>query len=92
VPPAERPAVKRFMDAFDVTQKIDERSDPGLVTDYLQQRFAIAGTPDECAARIATLAQRGITNFLLTLPPKVYHQVMRNWATDVMPLVNRLSL
>ena len=72
VPPEERPGVQRFMDAFDVTKKIDERSDPGLITDYLQQRFAIAGTPEECAQRIGELARRGIKNFLLTLPPKAY--------------------
>jgi alkanesulfonate monooxygenase SsuD/methylene tetrahydromethanopterin reductase-like flavin-dependent oxidoreductase (luciferase family) len=87
VPPEERPGVQRFMDAFDVTKKIDERSDPGLITDYLQQRFAIAGTPEECAQRIGELARRGIINFLLTLPPKAYYEVMRKWATAVMPRV-----
>ena len=85
VPPEERPGVQRFMDAFDVTKKIDERSDPGLITDYLQQRFAIAGTPEECVQRIGELARRGIKNFLLTLPPKVYYEVMRKWAAAVMP-------
>ena len=75
------------MDAFDVTKKIDERSDPGLITDYLQQRFAIAGTPEECAQRIGELARRGIINFPLTLPPKAYYEVMRKWATAVMPRV-----
>jgi len=85
VPPEERLGVQRFMDAFDVTKKIDERSAPSLITDYLQQRFAIAGTPEECAERIAELASRGITNFLLTLPPKVYYPTMRQWAADVMP-------
>jgi 5,10-methylenetetrahydromethanopterin reductase len=85
VPPEERPGVQKFMDAFDVTKRIDERSDPGLITDYLQQRFAIAGTPEECAQRIGELARRGIKNFLLTLPPKVYYEVMRKWAAAVMP-------
>lgn len=87
VPPEERPGVQKFMDAFDVTKKIDERSDPGLITEYLQQRFAIAGTAEECAARIGELARRGIKHFLLTLPPKVYHAVMRKWATAVIPRV-----
>jgi alkanesulfonate monooxygenase SsuD/methylene tetrahydromethanopterin reductase-like flavin-dependent oxidoreductase (luciferase family) len=73
------------MERFDVTKKIDERSDSALITEYLQQRFAIAGTPEECAERIGELARRGIKNFLLTLPPKVYHEVMRKWAAAVMP-------
>lgn len=85
VPPEERPGVQRFMDAFDVTKKIDERSDPALVTDYLARRFAIAGTPEECAGRVKELEQRGIAKFLLTLPPKVYYEVMRQWAAEVMP-------
>lgn len=92
VPLEERPGVQRFMDAFDVTKKIDERSDPALVTDYLAQRFAIAGTPEECAARIKELEQRDITNFLLTLPPKVYYEVMRKWAAEVMPRLGADSL
>jgi len=87
VPPEERPGVQRFMAAFDVTKRIDERSDPSLVTEYLSQRFAIAGTPEECAKRIGELEQCGIRNFLLTLPPKVYYDVMRKWAAAVMPRV-----
>lgn len=87
VPPDERPGVQRFMDGFDVTKKIDERADPALVNDYLQQRFAIAGTPEECARRIGALARLGINNFLLTLPPKVYRPSMRLWSAKVMPLV-----
>jgi alkanesulfonate monooxygenase SsuD/methylene tetrahydromethanopterin reductase-like flavin-dependent oxidoreductase (luciferase family) len=73
------------MNAFDVTKPIDERSDPALVTDYLVQRFSIAGTPEDCAERIRALVRRGITNFLLTLPPKHYYEIMRRWAADVMP-------
>ena len=88
VPAGERPGVEKFMAAFDVTKKIDQRSDPALVTDYLAQRFSIAGTPAECAKRIAELVDRGITNFLLTLPPKNYCDVMRNWAAQVMPLLH----
>jgi len=92
VPPEERRGVQRFMDAFDVTRKIDERSDPGLITDYLQQRFAIAGTPEECAERIGELVRRGIKNYLLTLPPKVYYEVMRKWAAAVMPRVGAAEI
>ena len=85
VPPDERAGVQRFMDAFDVTKKIDERSDPALVTGYLSHRFSIAGTPGECIQRIRELEQVGIRRFLLTLPPVVYYDVMRQWARDVIP-------
>lgn len=85
VPPEERPGVEKFMKHFDVTKKIDQRSDPALVTDYLAQRFAIAGTPEECVARIKELERAGIGDFLLTLPPRGYGEVMRKWAQAVMP-------
>ncbi|HET7394454.1 MAG TPA: LLM class flavin-dependent oxidoreductase, partial [Candidatus Binatia bacterium] len=86
VPPEERPGVEKFMKHFDVTKRIDQRSDPALVTDYLAQRFAIAGTPAECVARIKELERAGIGSFLLTLPPKVYYDVMHRWAQTVVPL------
>jgi alkanesulfonate monooxygenase SsuD/methylene tetrahydromethanopterin reductase-like flavin-dependent oxidoreductase (luciferase family) len=73
------------MKHFDVTKKIDQRSDPALVTDYLARRFAIAGTPEECVARIKELERAGICNFLLTLPPRDYGETMRKWAEAVMP-------
>ncbi len=85
VPPEELAGVKAFMDNFDVTKKIDERSDPRLVTDYLTQRFALAGSPAECVKRIKEIEQAGIHSFLLTLPPKVYRDVMHKWAETVMP-------
>ena len=85
VPPEELAGVKAFMDNFDVTKKIDERSDPRLVTDYLTQRFALAGSPAECVKRIKEIEQAGIHSFLLTLPPKVYRDVMHQWAETVMP-------
>ncbi len=73
------------MKHFDVTKKIDQRSDPALVTDYLAQRFAIAGTPEECVERIKELEHAGIGNFLLTLPPRGYYDVMHKWARTVVP-------
>jgi alkanesulfonate monooxygenase SsuD/methylene tetrahydromethanopterin reductase-like flavin-dependent oxidoreductase (luciferase family) len=85
VPSEERPGVETFMKHFDVTKKIDQRSDPRLVTNYLTRRFAIAGTPEECVERIKELEHAGIGSFLLTLPPKVYGESMRKWAEAVMP-------
>ena len=41
----ERAGVKTFMDAFDISKPMEQRSDPALITDSLLQRFAIAGTP-----------------------------------------------
>src|SRR5262249_52753488 len=48
VPAGEVAGVRRFMEGFDISKPIEERIDPNLVTDYLLQRFTIAGTPQEC--------------------------------------------
>ena len=68
VPPDELDGVKRFMAGFDISKPLEERADPALITDYLLRRFAIAGTPDECVARIRELAEAGISHVLLTPP------------------------
>ena len=80
VPPGELDGVKRFMAGFDISKPLEERADPALskpleeradpalITDYLLRRFAIAGTPRECAARIRELAEAGVSHVLLTPP------------------------
>ena len=85
VPEQEREGVQTFMDSFDVTNRIDRRSDPHLVTEYLVQRFSIAGTPEECVERIRQLEEAGLNRILLTLPPVAYREVMTTWAGKVMP-------
>lgn len=84
VPEAERPAVQRFMDAFDITRPIEDRVPPELVSDYLVDRFAIAGTPEECVARIARLEEAGIRRLLVTPPKSDYDETMEAWGRQVM--------
>ena len=61
VPEGEAPGVKRFMDNFDISKPIEERVDPDLVTDYLLERFTIAGTPRECVDKVQRL-EAGASN------------------------------
>ena len=86
VPLEEAAGVKRFMEGFDVTKPIEERVNPGLVTDYLVERFTIAGTPEECAAKIRNLEQAGVRSLLLTPPDANYSDVMEAWGRSVIPL------
>jgi len=85
VPPEELPAIKRFMDAFDITKPLEDRIDPALVSDYLLQRFSIAGTPEECVRRVRRLEAAGVNRLMLTPPETIYNEVMEAWAKDVMP-------
>jgi 5,10-methylenetetrahydromethanopterin reductase len=84
VPPEELAGVKRFIDGFDITKPLEERGDPELVTDYLAQRFSIAGTPEECVARIKQLEEAGVRCLMVTPPDRTYNAIMEAWAKDVM--------
>jgi 5,10-methylenetetrahydromethanopterin reductase len=86
VPESEAAGVKRFMEGFDMSKPIEERVDPNLVTDYLLQRFTIAGTPQQCAARVKQLESVGIQRILLTPPNADYEETMEAWGRRVIPL------
>lgn len=83
VPPEELAGVERFMAAFDISKPIEERIDPDLVTDYLIQRFTIAGTPEECLARLRGLKEAGVRRIMVTPPNAIYDQVMEDWGRRV---------
>jgi 5,10-methylenetetrahydromethanopterin reductase len=85
VPPEELPGLKTFMENFDVTKPLEEKVDPRFVTDYLVQRFSIAGTPEECVVRVRELQQAGISRLLLTPPGKIYKETVEAWSKQVMP-------
>jgi alkanesulfonate monooxygenase SsuD/methylene tetrahydromethanopterin reductase-like flavin-dependent oxidoreductase (luciferase family) len=73
------------MENFDIAKPIEERIDPDFVTDYLLQRFTIAGTPEECRAKIRALEGEGVRRVLLTPPNSIYNEVMELWGKRVIP-------
>lgn len=83
VPEGEAAGVQRFMDNFDISKPIEERVDPSYVTDYLLERFTIAGTPEECIRKVKGLEADGIKRLLLTPPNAIYDQVMDAWGKQV---------
>jgi len=85
VPPEELDGVKTFIANFDVNKPLEEKVDPRFVTEYLVRRFSIAGTPEECVARVKELEQAGMTRLLLTPPGKIYNEMVEAWAKEVMP-------
>jgi 5,10-methylenetetrahydromethanopterin reductase len=85
VPEEERPGVQRFMDNFDISRPLEDRVPAEFVSDYLVQRFAIAGTPAECIEQVEKVASIGISSFLLTPPEYAWEEVAQRWAEDVMP-------
>jgi 5,10-methylenetetrahydromethanopterin reductase len=83
VPEGEAEGIKRFMDNFDISKPIEERVDPSFVTEYLLERFTIAGTPQECIDKVKRLEADGIKRILLTPPNAIYDQVMDAWGQRV---------
>ena len=83
VPEGEAAGVKRFMDNFDISRSIEDRVDPSFVTDYLLERFTIAGTPKECIDKVKRLEADGVQRILLTPPNAIYDQVMDAWGKQV---------
>jgi 5,10-methylenetetrahydromethanopterin reductase len=71
---------------FRFTMETVPAGDPNLVTDYLLQRFTIAGTPQECATRVKQLEAAGIKRILLTPPNTNYDAIMEAWGRRVIPL------
>lgn len=85
VPLEELASVKKFMKSFDEMKPMEERVDPSLVTDYLVQRFSIAGTAEECIARVKELEEAGVRRIMLTPSRTVYHETVEALASSVMP-------
>jgi 5,10-methylenetetrahydromethanopterin reductase len=85
VPPEELAGIKKFMAGFDVMKPMEDRVDPDLVNDYLIQRFAIAGTPNECIARIEQLKAAGVEHLMLTPARTVYNETVEAFARNVIP-------
>ncbi len=53
------------------------------LTDFLVDRFAIAGTPDECAAQIRRAVSAGARQFVITGFVSDVGQFMRRWMDEV---------
>ncbi len=79
VPSEEVAGVERFMGGFDISKPLEERIDPDLVSGYLVRRFTIAGTAEECAARVRELTGAGVKRLLLTPPEANYLEVVAAW-------------
>jgi 5,10-methylenetetrahydromethanopterin reductase len=83
VPEGEAAGVQGFMSHFDISKPIEERIDPEWITDYLLERFTIAGTPAECIAKTKRLEANGIKRILLTPPNAIYDEVLESWGNQV---------
>jgi alkanesulfonate monooxygenase SsuD/methylene tetrahydromethanopterin reductase-like flavin-dependent oxidoreductase (luciferase family) len=59
--------------------------DRAEVTAYLAERFAIAGTPDDCVAQVERGWQAGADRLLLAAITPDPRRFIERWSTEVMP-------
>jgi len=59
------------------------------LTAYLADRFAIAGTPEDCIRKIETAAEAGAGHFWMMLNVADPDNLMRGWSARVMPAFRR---
>jgi 5,10-methylenetetrahydromethanopterin reductase len=57
------------------------------LTEYLAERFAIAGTPDDCVAQVRRAVEAGADRLLLTGITPDPRRFIERWATEVMPRI-----
>ena len=69
---------------FEATKNADLVEQYGL-TDYLADRFAIAGPPDECHERIQRLSADGAQNLMIALIVPDRIAFLRQMAAEIMP-------
>ncbi len=60
-------------------------SDRAEVTAYLAERFAIAGTPDDCVAQVERAWHAGADRLLLAAITPDPRRFIERWSTEVMP-------
>ena len=86
VPVAERDGVRKLMREFD----LEKRRDPkyaALVTDYLFNRFCIAGTPTGVAQQFRALKAQGCTHVMVDLPLRTFDANLAMMIDAVLPAV-----
>jgi len=91
IPPDLVPRIKTLGERYAFTdhslpqggngQLIDEL---GLV-DYLAERFAVAGTPDDCVRKLERAIDAGARQFWMSVHFDDKQRFMRDWAERVMP-------
>jgi len=53
--------------------------------EYLAERFALIGTPDQCIARVRQMVEAGATNLLLTALVADKARLIRTLSARVLP-------
>lgn len=86
VPEQHKQSSQRLIDEFDINAWYDPKH-ASLVTDYMVDRFAIAGTAEYVAQRLAELDSSGVVGLMLDFPMHAFDQTMETFTDQVVPLL-----
>jgi 5,10-methylenetetrahydromethanopterin reductase len=89
VPDEHLAEVRRFREDYDETDVGSKTRNAELITDYMIDRFAIAGTTEDVVARFEALHAQGIENMTVAMPFRLdeRYAIIETLAREVMPRV-----
>ncbi len=87
VPPEHLAECRRYRREYNEDDVGPGSHNAELITDYMLDRFAIAGTPDECLQRFRALKDLGITGFISATPfgQQARRNFIRRLGKEVLP-------
>ena len=91
VPPEHLAECERYRREYNEDDVGPGSHNADLITDYMIDRFSIAGTPEECLKRFQDLQDLGITGFISATPfgQQVRRTFIRRLGKEVLPRLRR---
>lgn len=83
-PSNRREEARRLIEDYDLTRP-HTQGQGRLVTDYIVDRFAVAGNVDYCVERLKVIKSLGIRNILIDFPGEVAVDQIREFAKEIIP-------
>lgn len=82
VPEEHRPAFERLLQSFDLKQW-HEQEQAALVTDFMVDRFTLAGPPESVLERLDRLTKLGVDGVVVNFPPDDFDAQVDRFARQV---------
>ncbi|MCC7106088.1 MAG: LLM class flavin-dependent oxidoreductase [Chloroflexi bacterium] len=87
IPPQRRSEADALIASFDLGKWFDPKHAP-LVTDFMLDRFAVTGTPDQVVEQLEHLESLGVRNLMIDLPMERYDATLRTIGEKVLPRIS----
>ncbi len=87
VPEEHLPDVQAFRENYDESDVGHKTKNASLITDYMVDRFAVVGTPNDVVARFETLHEMGVEKVIVAMPFRLEerYEIIETLAREVLP-------